>query len=64
MSGTGADDENELVVYQTILDTLNGPRVVWRDGEPAVDMSAYERPFAPAVEGTSAVLVPRRTPPA
>lgn len=55
-----AGPEDDLEVYQTILDTLSGPRVVWRGGEPSVDMSAFERPFAPAVTPSAAGLVSRR----
>jgi len=54
------DRDSDLTVYQTILDTLTGPRVVWRGGEPAVDLSAFERPFAPALAPSGAGLVSRR----
>ena len=52
--------ERDLAVYQSILDTLSGPRVVWRDGEPSVDMSAFDRPFAPAVTPATDALLARR----
>lgn len=60
MSRTGTDPDDELVVYQAILDTLNGPRVVWRDGEPTIDLSAFDRPFAPAVTPSGTDLQARR----
>lgn len=53
-------DRDDLAVYQSILDTLNGPRVVWRGGEPSVDLSAFERPFAPAVTSSTTVLLARQ----
>jgi hypothetical protein len=59
-SGAGTERQDDLAVYRTILETLSGPRVVWRRGEPTVDMSAYDRPFAPAVTPAGGTLVARR----
>ncbi len=52
--------ERDLAVYQSILDTLSGPRVVWRDGQPSVDLSAFDRPFAPAVTPANDAVLARR----
>lgn len=58
--GDADDRDSDLVVYEAILETLTGPRVVWRGGSPSVDMSAYDRPFVPAVTPSAAGLVSRR----
>lgn len=51
---------DDVARCQLILDTLSGPRVVYRDGEARVDLSAFDRPFAPAVEPTGSTLAARR----
>lgn len=54
--------DDDLARCQLILDTLAGPRVIYRGGEPRVDLSSFDRPFAPAVDqaGSSNLVARRR----
>jgi hypothetical protein len=63
MGGMGTDlhADDDVARCQLILETLSGPRVIYRDGEARVDLSAFDRPFAPALQGTGGALAARRT---
>ncbi len=62
MGGMGTDlhADDDVARCQLILETLSGPRVIYRDGEARVDLSAFDRPFAPAVQRTGSELSARR----
>ncbi|GAB4067023.1 hypothetical protein GCM10028777_21740 [Angustibacter speluncae] len=58
--GTDLHADDDVARCQLILDTLSGPRVIYREGEARVDLSAFDRPFAPAVQRTGSALAARR----